>query len=162
MNFAIRPGTEEDTPAMLQLWREMMDFHAQVEPRFRPLCSPAGEQAWQKHLSDDVWGNRDWCILVAESGGELVGQIVGLLHDRYTVFEPERFGYVTDVVVHPAARRNGIGQALFDALKAWFRERGVRHLELQVAHNNRVSQAFWRAVGCTDYMDTLWYELEAK
>ena len=113
-------------------------------------------------MSDGVWGNKDSCILVAESGGELVGQIIGLLRDPYLCFEPERFGYVTDVVVHPAARRNGIGRALFNALQAWFRERGARHIELQVAHNNRVSQAFWRAVGCTDYMDTLWRDLEAK
>jgi ribosomal protein S18 acetylase RimI-like enzyme len=63
--------------------------------------------------------------------------------------------------VDPAARRSGVGQALFDALKAWFRERGASHLELAVAHNNPVSQGFWRAVGCTDYTDIMWYDLEA-
>jgi ribosomal protein S18 acetylase RimI-like enzyme len=162
VEFAIRPGTEKDLPAMLQLWREMMDFHARLEPRFRPLSAPAGEQAWAKFVSDDVFGKKDWCILVAESRGELVGQIIGLVRDQYPVFEPELFGYVSDIVVHPRARRNGIGQALFDALVAWFRERRARHIELRVAHNNPASQAFWRAVGCTDYMDTLWYELEGE
>jgi ribosomal protein S18 acetylase RimI-like enzyme len=162
MDFAIRPGTEKDLPAMLLLWREMMDFHARPEPRFRPLSSPAGEQAWAKFMSEDVLGKEDWCVFVAESGGELVGQIIGLVRDRYPVFEPEQFGYVSDIVVHPRARRNGIGKALVNALVAWFRERGARQIELQVAHRNPVSQAFWRAVGCTDYMDTLRYELEAK
>ncbi len=28
--------------------------------------------------------------------------------------------------------------------------------------HNPVSQAFWRELGCADYMDILWYDLEAK
>ena len=139
MNPIIRPGTEEDLPEMLRLWRETMDFHARLEPRFRPHSSPTGECAWEKHLRENIWGNEDWCV-----------------------FEPEQYGYVTDVVVDRAARRRGVGRALLEALKAWFRERGVSHLELMVAHNNSVSQAFWRAGGCTDYMDILWYDLEAE
>jgi ribosomal protein S18 acetylase RimI-like enzyme len=162
MDFTIRPGTETDVPEMLRLWREMMDFHARVEPRFRPLPPPAGEQAWERYLRQDIWGNEDWGVFVAEADGRLIGQILGVLRDSVPVFEPERFGYVTDVVVDPAARRRGVGLALFEALKAWFRERGVPYLQLQVAHNNPVSQAFWRAMGCTDYMDTLWYDLEAE
>jgi len=162
MDFAIRPGIEEDLPDMLRLWREMMDFHARVEPRFRPLPLPAGEQAWEKHLRESVWGDKDWRVFVAEAEGELIGQIMGVVRDQVPVFEPERYGYVTDIVVDPAAQGSGVGQTLFEALKAWFRERGVSHLELQVAYNNPVSQAFWRAMGCTDYMDTLWYDLEAK
>ena len=162
MDFIIRSGTEEDLPAMLRLWREMMDFHARVEPRFRPLPPPAGEQAWEKHLRESIWGDKDWRVFVAEAEGELIGQIMGVVRDQVPVFEPERYGYVTDIVVDPAARGSGVGQALFEALKAWFRERGVSNLELQVAYNNPVSQAFWRAMGCTDYMDTLWYDLEAE
>jgi len=162
MDFIVRPGTEEDLPQMLRLWREMMDFHARVEPRFRPLPSPAGEQAWEKHLREHVWGSEDWCVFVAEADGRLIGQIMGVLRDQVPVFEPERYGYVTDIVVDVTARRSGVGRALFEALEAWFCQRGVSHLQLQVAHDNPVSQAFWRAVGCMDYMDTLWYDLEAE
>lgn len=162
MEFTVRPGTVEDISDMLQLWREMMDFHARLEPRFRPLPTPAGERAWEKHLREHVWGNEDWCVFVAEADGRLVGQIMGMLRDSVPVFEPGRHGYVTDVVVDPAARRSGVGRALFDALKGWFRERSVSHLELMVAHDNPASQGFWRAVGCADYMDILWYDLEVE
>ena len=162
MEFIVRTGTREDVPAMLRLWREMMDFHAQVEPRFRPAPSPTGEQAWEEHLRENVWGNRDWCVFVAEAQGKLVGQIMGMLRNVYPVFEPERYGYVTDIVVDPAARRSGVGQALFEVLQAWFRERGVSHLQLQVTHKNFMSQFFWRAMGFTDYMYTLRYDLEEK
>ena len=147
---------------MLQLWREMMDFHARVEPRFRPAPSPTGEQAWEKHVREDIWGNREWCVFVAEAEGKLIGQIMGVLRDVYPVFEPERYGYVTDIVVDPDARRSRVGQALFEALQAWFRERGASHLQLQVAHKNPVSRSFWQAMGCTNYLDTLWYDLEVE
>jgi len=162
VDFVVRPGTEEDLPAMLRLWRKMMDFHARLESRFRPLPPPAGEQAWEKHLRKDVWGNEDWCVLVAEADGKLVGQIIGMLRDTVPVFEPARYGHVTDIVVDPPAWRSGVGRALFEALKAWFRERGSSHLQLTVAYGNPVSQTFWRAMGCTDYMDILWYDMEAK
>ena len=162
MDHTIRRANETDTSALLPLWREMMSFHAQAEPRFRPLSSPGGEQAWEKFLRNDIWGNQDWCVFVAEADGEVMGQIIGVLREQYPVFEPERFGYVMDIVVHPAARRGGVGQALFEALKVWFHDQGVHHLRLRVAHNNPVSQAFWRTMGCTDYMDILWYDLEAK
>jgi ribosomal protein S18 acetylase RimI-like enzyme len=162
MEFTVRPGTAEDMSDMLRLWREMMDFHARLEPRFRPLPMPAGERAWEKHLREHVWGNEDWGVFVAEADGRLIGQIMGMLRDSVPVFEPGRYGYVTDVVVDPAVRRSGVGRALFDALKAWFRERGVSHLELMVAHDNPASQGFWRAVGCTDYTDILWYDLEVE
>jgi ribosomal protein S18 acetylase RimI-like enzyme len=162
MNLEIRPGRESDKPEMLRLWREMMDYHARLEPRFRPSPPPQGEQAWEKFMNADVWGNEDCCIFVAEADGQLVGQIIGTLREQYPVFQPERYGYVSDIVVDPSQRRSGIGRALFEALKNWFRKREADHLELSVAHNNPASQAFWRSVGCSDYRDTLWYDLEEK
>jgi ribosomal protein S18 acetylase RimI-like enzyme len=161
MGIVVRRGTIADTPEMLRLWREMMDVHAQADARFRPRPSPAGEQAMGEHLRKDVWDSEDWCVFVAEDGERLVGQIVGMMREPYPVFEPGRHGYVTDVVVDEAARAKGVGRALFEALKVWFRARGADHIKLQVAHHNRPAQAFWRALGCTDFMHTLWYDLEA-
>jgi ribosomal protein S18 acetylase RimI-like enzyme len=162
MDSTVRPATKEDFPAMTRLWREMMDFHANVEPRFRPLPAPEGEEAWERHLHEDMWGNEAWCIFVAESEGEVIGQMIGTLRDEYPVFEPLRYGYVTDVAVDPAARRSGVGRAMFEAVKGWFRTQGISHLRLMVAHNNPISQAFWRAMGCTDYMDQMWYDLAVE
>jgi len=147
---------------MLRLWREMMDYHARVEPRFRPRPTPAGEQAWELFARRDILGSEAWHVLVAKTGDRLVGQIVGALRDPVPIFEPGKFGYVTDVVVDPAARRSGVGRALFEALKTWFQEHGVINIQLQVARNNPASQAFWRELGCTDYAHTLWYDMEAK
>jgi ribosomal protein S18 acetylase RimI-like enzyme len=162
MHIRIRPATPADVPEMLRLWRKMMDHHARLEPRFRPLPHPEGERAWEKHLREDILSNTDCHALVADAGERLVGQIIGTLPNPLPVFEAQTFGFVTDVVVDPTARRQGVGRRLFDALKDWFRRQGATHVELQVAHANPAAQAFWRGIGCKDYMDTLWYDLEEK
>jgi ribosomal protein S18 acetylase RimI-like enzyme len=162
MDFAIRPATQDDLPEMLRLWREMMDFHARRDDRFRPKPSPQAEQAWADYLRQEIWDSDKCCLLVAEGDGGLVGQISGMLRESVPVFEPDTYGYVTDIVVAPDMRRKGIGKALFNALEEWFRERGATHLQLQVLTSNPASQAFWRAIGCSDYSDMMWYDLEAK
>lgn len=95
-----------------------------------------------------------------EDGSFFIG--IGYTRDPYPVFEQEAYGYVNDMVVAAEARCEGVGQALFEALKTWSKKQHVFHVELQVAHNNPVSQGFWRKMGCIDYIDTMWYDLEAQ
>jgi ribosomal protein S18 acetylase RimI-like enzyme len=134
----------------------MMDHHAALDARFRP--APDGEEHWAGIL-------RDWlrdggaCVLVADAEGQLVGYIIGLMRENPPVLLPSTYGLVSDIYVRPAWRQQGIGRRLFDALKVWFREKELFTLQLNVAHFNPVSQAFWRAVGCEDYMDRLWFKL---
>ena len=162
MDFRIRAANEDDLPAMLSLWREMMDFHAERDRRFRPKPSPGGERAWAKYLREDIWMSENCCVLVAEADGRLVGQILGELRELPPVFEPKVYGYVTDIIVHRKARRRGVGRALFKRLGEWMRSRGAEHLQLQVMSKNDAAQAFWRAMNLRDYLDLLWYELEVE
>jgi ribosomal protein S18 acetylase RimI-like enzyme len=159
--IVVRAAVPTDLPAMLRLWREMMDYHAAADPRFRPKPSPDGELAWERFIGEHAWSDDNWCVLVAVEGHSLVGHVVGALREPYPVYTGGRYGVVLDMVVARSARRRGIGQALFAALKEWFIGRGAEHIEMSVAHRNAASQAFWRAMGCADYMDRLWYELEA-
>ena len=160
MGLVIRRGTKSDTKEVLRLWRGMMELHAQADGRFRPRPAPFGEQAMEQHLADGVWDRDDVCVYVAEDEGRLVGQIIGMMREPYPVFEPGRYGYVTDIVVDEPARRKGVGRALFLALREWFRAQGADHIRLRAAHRNRAGQAFWRAVGFSDYMDVLWCDLK--
>lgn len=162
MQVTVRPATEADVPAIVDLWWEMMDFHARVEPRFIPLPQSEAKEVWEKHLCADILEKEDWRVLVAEADGQVAGMMIGSVRDPYPVYKPERHGFVANASVAPGARRNGVGRALFEALKTWFREKGVSYIQLEVGHNNPISQSFWRAMGCTDYMDQMWCDLEAK
>ena len=94
----------------------------------------------------------DAAILVAiDRTGPLVG-ICTAYHDLFSV----RFGHrvwVEDLAVHPERRSEGIGKGLLDAAKAWARERGATHLELDSAETRADAHRFyererpsWRSV----------------
>jgi GNAT superfamily N-acetyltransferase len=94
----------------------------------------------------------DAAILIAvDREGRLVG-ICTAYHELLSV----RFGdrvWVEDLAVHPDRRSEGIGKGLLDAAKAWARERGATHLELDSAESRRDAHRFyereapsWRSV----------------
>jgi GNAT superfamily N-acetyltransferase len=89
--------------------------------------------------------SHDACVLVAGSGDELVG-ICTVYQDLHSV----RFGYrawVEDLAVDPERRSEGIGKALLDAAKAWARERGATHLELDSALARTDAHRFYEREG---------------
>ena len=43
MSVVVRHASDQDISGILCLWREMMDWHAIAESRFRPLAAPEGE-----------------------------------------------------------------------------------------------------------------------
>jgi ribosomal protein S18 acetylase RimI-like enzyme len=154
----IRQATRKDVGGILPLWTEMMQHHAALDARFCP--APGGEEHWAKILRDWLRDD-DACVLVADVEGQLVGYIVGLMRENPPVLLPPTYGLVSDICVHPAWRQQGLGRRLFEALKGWFSKKELFTVQLNVAHFNPVSQAFWRAMGCEDYMDRLWFELES-
>jgi ribosomal protein S18 acetylase RimI-like enzyme len=153
----IRRATVKDVPAVVPLWQEMMDFHAALDAwRFRP--AEDGASYWAEAVAGWL-KDENCCAFVADAGDRLVGYIIGWVRQPVPIFQPGVYGLVSDMCVAADCRRRGIGRRLFEALKAWFRERGASHVSLRVAVTNPVSQAFWRSVGCEDYMDDMWYTL---
>ena len=68
-------------------------------------------------------------VLLAETDDAAVAGLCSVSLDLRSM----RFGqraWVEDLVVDPGRRSTGTGKALLDAAKAWARERGATHLEL--------------------------------
>jgi GNAT superfamily N-acetyltransferase len=89
--------------------------------------------------------SHDACVLVADDGDELIG-----LCTAYQDLHSVRFGYrawVEDLAVHPERRSEGIGKALLDAAKAWGRERGATHLELDSYEGRENAHRFYEREG---------------
>jgi GNAT superfamily N-acetyltransferase len=92
--------------------------------------------------------------------GHLLGYIVGSVVENLPTLLPEKHGYVGDLAVDAHGKVGGIGRNLFEALKGWFRDRGVTHVEARVPYRHAVAQAFWRALGATEWYEHLWLKLE--
>lgn len=58
-------------------------------------------------------------------------------------------GHITNLAVHPSYRQRGVGRGLIQRLEEVGRERGVRHLTLEVRKSNMPAQNLYREVGFT-------------
>jgi GNAT superfamily N-acetyltransferase len=86
-------------------------------------------------------------VFVADHDGDIVG-----LCTVYLDIESVRYGrraWVEDLAVHPEARSLGIGKRLLDAAKAWGRDRGASHLELDSAEARADAHRFYEREGPT-------------
>jgi ribosomal protein S18 acetylase RimI-like enzyme len=157
--FAVRRATLADAEKMLALWQEAAETLARADSRFH--LAPDAAARWQNSLQD--WLKRDDAALfVAESttqAGRVLGYIIGSIVANLPALVPERYGYVSDLAVDAHGKVGGIGRGLFEALKVWFREQGVSHVEARVPHCHPVAQAFWRAIGATELYEQMWIKI---
>ncbi len=89
-------------------------------------------------------------FLVAESGdrkshGRVLGFIIGEV--RAWEFGSAPCGWVFALSVAPEARLHGVGEALFEALSAEFKNAGVNKMRTMVARDNRLTLMFFRGEG---------------
>ena len=122
-----------------------------IVPLYDWLFAPPGSKpaAWDPKRAAvalrQAIDSHDCALLVAESAGELIGFLTAY-QDLHSV----RFGYrawVEDFAVRPDRRSEGVGKAMLDAAKAWARERGATHLELDSAEARKDAHRFYEREG---------------
>ncbi len=154
----IRPARLADLPDILTLWRQLQDINAAVNPRLT-LSNAAPD--WMADFLREQMDNPNAAVLVAVSGSEepvVVGYTLGQILRRPTLDNGD-CGYVADVCVREGFRGQGIGRQLYERLRAWFVGQGLTAVEVQVVRANPASQAFWRKMGCGEFLRTLRTEI---
>jgi ribosomal protein S18 acetylase RimI-like enzyme len=82
-------------------------------------------EEWWPSLRDDDEFAADLCFLVVDEQRTIAG-----------VAQCWTSSFVKDLVVHPLARRRGIGEALLRTVFLEFRHRGEKHVDLKVQLDN--------------------------
>jgi len=152
----VRRAELGDLEVILDLWQEMMDYHALLDLRFRPTQNARSHfrTTLKEWMADDTQR-----VFVATDDGRIVGYTIGRIVENPPIMELRYLGHVSDICVALEWRRRGIGRMLFAALCRWFHQQGLPVVQLSVAAQNPVSQAFWREMGFQDYMHKLWFEI---
>lgn len=156
--YRVRDAVRKDAHVVGEMWRELMQLHATLDPRFR--VSDAGETLYRRH-TEEMIRSRDGKVLLAEivDTNYPIGFLLAEIHARPLLPESGDYGLISDVFVRERWRRQGVGRALFEAAMHWFRTRAVRSVQLYVSEANPGALAFWHAVGMRPYLRVLQQDL---
>jgi ribosomal protein S18 acetylase RimI-like enzyme len=130
--LSVRPVRRADLEAVIAIdtdvtGLEKRDYWRSVYRRYGESAAPGAQ------------------FLVAESGGEVVGFIIGEVRDWE--FGAPPCGWVFAIDVRPDARQSGIGTRLLESILAGFRRAGVRKVRTMLASDNTLILSFFRSQG---------------
>jgi GNAT superfamily N-acetyltransferase len=143
-------------PAILELWKELMDFHRPFDALF--TRSEDGEASMATHL-EQIIDAEDSLVLVAVEAAGVIGYTMAKVASYPPVFVKRRHGLISDMAVSRAHRRRGCGEMMLEVTLEWFRQKGLDRVELRVAAKNGVAYSFWRKQGFADYVHELYREI---
>lgn len=154
----IRLYTPADRPQIEACVVQLQDY----EGRLDRYCPP-GEQIAEAYVSDllDKCARQRGKIYVAEAEGKVIGFIGLVIEQENDVTTSLReFSYITDVVVLPEFRGQGIGATLMAKADAYARESGYSALAVNVLANNDAALSLYQKMGFRHYVVLMLKELE--
>ena len=131
---AVRPARRADLAAVVAL-----------DARVTGLAKRAYWTGLFRRYGDAGEGRQ---FLVAETGGRVVGFVIGEVRDWE--FGSPPCGWVFAIDVHPDARQAGVGTRLLEAIAAGFRRAGVTTIRTLLARDHALGLSFFRSTGMTD------------
>lgn len=149
----IRPAGVADAGGLADLWTEIGEHLVSLESEAFQVPAADGLREFFAGVLDRVSGpGRSW--LVAELGGELVGQVQAHVEAPVTsaAFQVQRHLGETRLVVDAlavtaGARRRGIGRALMSAIEEWGTACGATHVVLDTFARSPLSLPFYERLG---------------
>jgi ribosomal protein S18 acetylase RimI-like enzyme len=153
----VRPAEEDDLAEVASMYEDL-DVHYRRFPYHFPRIENLGE-AWLASFRRTL--GRFSQLFVAELDGKIVGFSLG----RLKRVPPYRGGFlvgeISDVWVHPEARRLHIGEVLNLQTIAWLGSQGAESVEVQVLEGNQPIQHLYEKLGFQLELRQLRLTLEA-
>lgn len=158
-NVAIRPAMHADMKAVGRLGALLVKTHYDFDPDRFIAPGTDTAQRYGSFLVSQL-ERENIIVLVAESGGEVVG---------YTYAGVEGFDYMSlrgpagvlyDIVVDPASRGQGVGRMLLDATIAALKARGEPRIVLSTAEKNEAAQRLFARAGFRRTMIEMTHNLD--
>jgi len=146
----IRAAAAADIPVILQFIRELAAYE---KLSHEVVATEALLQEW-------IFEKQKAEVLLAEQNGKPVG--FALFFHNFSTFLGRAGIYLEDLYVTPAARGNGVGKRLLQALASVAVERGCGRLEWSCLDWNIPSIGFYRSIGARPMDNWTVYRVTGK
>lgn len=148
----IRNMEVKDCGAYCTLLREVHNMHAKNRPDiFRQDIVLPGEAEFAQMLADP-----EMACLAAEEGGAMIGMcLMEVKVPKAAHVHHRPFGHIDDLCVRSDFRGQGVGTALYRAMKEKAREMGLARIELMVWAFNESAKRFYERLGMSVRSDTM-------
>ena len=147
MEYTIRPAAAEDLPRLLELYRDY--FRGLLD---RGMNYELNEETLPRVLETRIRSRLILTAVAEDETGALLGFVfcsILRLSQEFLCRGQGSVGFLNDLYVVPAARRQGLARRLTAYAEDWLRENGIETLELQVLPGNAEARAYWDRQGMT-------------
>jgi ribosomal protein S18 acetylase RimI-like enzyme len=146
----VRAAVTADLPALIALNVQVIaELSAEPPAGFRGNTAAAPDASQLDNEFKAALADDGQLLLLAELDGRLAGSALGSVEDYSDELLEAPYLTVQYVAVSPAARGQGVAQALLTALEHRARARGLSVLELRVWSNNRAAIELYVKQGYT-------------
>lgn len=159
--MVIRKATRGDRDALGRLGALLMDVHFNFDRR-RFLDPGDDASAGYARFLVSQLGDPDSIIFVAELDGVVVGYCYAGIEPLSWKELRDESGFIHDLALDPAARRQGAGRALVSAAIEWFRERGLARVMLWTSTQNHAARELFVAAGFRPTMTEMTMDLTSS
>lgn len=154
--ITIRRATDDDIPALEELYREFHAYYVRRVPN-RLRMPERYDDLHVRELLIDLLGNTDAALFVADNAGILVGlsEVYLKRDDPHPATVAHTHGYLQSLMVTESMRGQGIGRRLAEAAHHWAKEHGATEMRLTTWEHPEGPQAFYEGLGYRTLRRTL-------
>ncbi len=149
---------DEHVKAIVDLWDELMSFHAALYPFYATTVD--ARERFEGFLRQNI-ASPEGLVLVAAEGAAVVGYCLCFVAHHPPVLKRQRHGFVSDLAVTESRRGRGFGTMLVGRVRQWFAGRGISRIELRASAFNAAGKSFWEKQGFTEYEKVMYRDDDA-
>ncbi len=155
--FKIAEATEKHIPEIVGLWKELADYHSNIDPFF--TRKKDGHINFESFIAKLI-RSEEAKIFIALEDEKLIGYTIAKIDLYPPVYLLEKHGSIYDMYVTLKHRKKGIGNKLWQEALKWFKALGLERVELSIVPANPISSSFWKKHGFKDYMHRLFIKIK--
>jgi len=142
----IRRATPADMATVGRLGAMLVRAHHDFDPERFMAASRHTADGYGSFLGTQL-EDEDVIVLVAESGGKVIGYTYAAVEPRDWMSLRDAAGVLHDIIVDPDHREHGVGRKLLDATLAFLQSRGTPRVVLETAERNEAAQRLFEKAG---------------